>query len=296
MQIIITAVILTAFSLGCLALPGCGSHGTDRKQAVASDDGRLPNTALEWNGIFVDTLTATNTANAVSSRLAAIVHTAMFDAYNGVRQEYMPIFHIQPAPDNTNVRAAMIAASHTVMVSLFPSRKPQLDASYVASLGAVGGGDPERQRGIDYGVTVAQAVLAWRATDRFSSPVPAFTGGTATGQWRPTPPASGAMSAQSLVFTKLFVLDSDTRFRPPAPRNLSSKAYADDFNAVKALGRKNGSTRTEDQTALAPFWEGNATIHWNQAANQAAQANRLGLSKSVRLFAVPRSRCGSMCG
>ena len=284
----LTAVILTAFSLGCLVLPGCGSHGTvaDRQQAVAGDDEGLPNTALEWNRIFVDTLTATNTANAVSSRLAAMVHTAMFDAYNGVRQEYVPIFHIPPAPDNTNARAAMITASHTAMVSLFPSRKPQLDASYVTSLAGVGGGDPERQRGIDYGMTVAQAVLAWRAADGFSSPVPAFTGGTATGQWRPTPPASGAMSAQFLVFTKLFVLDSDTRFRPPAPRNLSSRIYADDFNAVKALGRKNGSTRTEDQTALAPFWEGNATIHWNQAANQAAQANGLSFSKSVRLLAV----------
>jgi hypothetical protein len=31
------------------------------------------------------------------------------------------------------------------------------------------------------------------------------------------------------------------------------KSYADDFNAVKVLGRKTGSTRTEDQTALAVF-------------------------------------------
>jgi len=94
------------------------------------------------------------------------------------------------------------------------------------------------------------------------------------------------MSAQTLVFTKMFVLDSNTQFRPQAPRGLSSRTYTDDFNAVKALGRKTGSTRTEDQTALAPFWEGNATIHWNQAANQAARAKGLNLSKSVRLLAV----------
>ena len=44
--------------------------------------------------------------------------------------------------------------------------------------------------------------------------------------------------------------------------------------------------RTADQTALAPFWEGNATVHWNQAANQIARANHLSLSESNRLLAV----------
>lgn len=55
---------------------------------------------------------------------------------------------------------------------------------------------------------------------------------------------------------------------------------------MKALGRVTGSTRTADQTALAPFWEGNASVHWNQAANQMARANGLSLSDSNRLFAI----------
>ena len=62
--------------------------------------------------------------------------------------------------------------------------------------------------------------------------------------------------------------------------------HADDFNAVKALGRLTGSTRTPDQTALAVFWEGNASVHWNQAANQIARANGLSMSQSNRLLAV----------
>jgi len=59
---------------------------------------------------------------------------------------------------------------------------------------------------------VAQAVLAWRATDGFSAGYAAFTGGTAAGQWRPTPPAFGAMSAQGLAFTGMFALVSNTQF------------------------------------------------------------------------------------
>jgi hypothetical protein len=94
------------------------------------------------------------------------------------------------------------------------------------------------------------------------------------------------MSAQGLAFTAMFVLVNNTQFEPASPRGLSSTTYTDDFNAVKALGRLTGSTRTEDQTALAPFWEGNASVHWNQAANQIARANYLSMSASNRLLAV----------
>ena len=94
------------------------------------------------------------------------------------------------------------------------------------------------------------------------------------------------MSAQGLAFTSMFVLVNNTQFDPGPPRGLASTTYTDDFNAVKALGRRTGSTRTEDQTALAPFWEGNASVHWNQAANQIARANHLSLSDSNRLLAV----------
>ena len=52
------------------------------------------------------------------------------------------------------------------------------------------------------------------------------------------------------------------------------------------LGRATDSSRTGDQTALAPFWEGNASVHWNQAANQIARANHLSMSRNSRLLAL----------
>ena len=94
------------------------------------------------------------------------------------------------------------------------------------------------------------------------------------------------MSAQGLAFTAPFAVESNTQFRPGPPRALGSATYTEDFNAVKALGRLTGSTRTETQTQLAPFWEGNASVHWNQAANQIAHANHLSMSNSNRLLAV----------
>ena len=256
------------------------------------------NQVLEWNQIFIETLIATNTANSSSQRLGAIVHTAIFDAYNGIEGRYSPVFVHNKAPRGASRRAAVIAAAHTALVGLFPTRQMALDGSYTASLAALSDacehGGWRRQdscaarieRGVAWGTEVAHAVLGWRATDGFIGPYPPFTGGTAVGQWRPTPPAFGAMSAQGLAFTAMFSLVSNTQFEPPPPRSLTSDTYTDDFNAVKALGRKTGSTRTDDQTALAMFWEGNASVHWNQAANQIADANGLSMSDSNRLLAV----------
>src|SRR5829696_8316226 len=87
---------------------------------------------LEWNQIFIDTLIATSTANSSSQRLGAIVHAAIFDAYNGIEQRYTPIFVHGKAPHNSSRRAAVSAAAYTALVGLFPSRQPALDASYAA--------------------------------------------------------------------------------------------------------------------------------------------------------------------
>jgi len=94
------------------------------------------------------------------------------------------------------------------------------------------------------------------------------------------------MASQSLAFTQPFVLASATQFQPPAPRGLLTATYIDDFNTVKNFGRASGSLRTVEQTVLAPFWDGNASVHWNQAANQMARANGLSMSKANRLLAV----------
>jgi hypothetical protein len=272
-----TRRILMAGLVAMLGVAGVG-------RAVAWEP-PSPSPVLEWNQVFIDTLIATNTPNSSSPRLGAIVHTAIFDAYNGIERRYTPIFVHDPAPQGASRRAAAVAAAHTALLALFPSQAAALDARYAEALAELGGG-PSVERGIEWGRQVAQKVLAWRAADGFAATYPPFTGGTEVGQWRPTPPAFGPMAAQSLAFTAPFVLPGNTLFRPGPPRGLDTARYAQDLEAVKALGRKTGSTRTPDQTALAPFWEGNASVHWNQAANQIARARHLSPSRSNRLLAV----------
>jgi hypothetical protein len=287
-------LIAVATSVAATAAIALGSPTSGAKDSEASE--QQPDQVLEWNQIFVDTLIATNTPNSSSQRLGAIVHTAVFDAYNGIERRYTPLFVENVDGNGQNLvprgasrRAAVIAAAYRALVSLFPSRATQLSDSYTASLAALsddgGDGGESRERGIAWGEHVAQGVLAWRAADGFGTSYPPFTGGPAVGQWRPIAPAT-AMSAQGLAFTSPFVIDSNEQFRPGPPRALATATYTADFEAVKALGRRTGSTRTGAQTELAPFWEGNASVHWNQAANQIARANHLSMSDSNRLLAV----------
>jgi hypothetical protein len=285
-----TRTVVAAVAAATAVAFGSPGSGAIASASVTQASEQPPDQVLDWNQIFIDTLIATNTPNSSSQRLGAIVHTATFDAYNGIERRYTPIFVQDEAPAAASRRAAVIAAAYTALVSLFPSRKPALDASYAASLAALSDdgedGGRSRGRGIAWGTEVAEDVLAWRATDGFGGSYPAFTGGSAVGQWRPTPPAFGPMSAQGLAFTSMFVLATNTQFRPAPPRGLTSPTYTDDFNTVKALGRRTGSTRTDEQSALAAFWEYNASVHWNQAANQLARANHLSMSNSNRLLAV----------
>src|SRR4029453_2416486 len=118
--------------------------------ACSQELGEDPNQVLEWNQVFIETLIATNTANSASQRLGAIVHTAIFDAFNGIERRYTPLL-VQDVDDNgepvaprgASRRAAVAAAAYTALVALFPAREPQLSETYAASLAALSddGGD-----------------------------------------------------------------------------------------------------------------------------------------------------------
>jgi len=83
-----------------LSIAGSAAIASDRVEStrISQASEEHPDQVLEWNQVFIDTLIATNTANSSSQRLGAIVHTAIFDAYNGVERRYTPIFVHDQAP------------------------------------------------------------------------------------------------------------------------------------------------------------------------------------------------------
>ena len=54
---------------------------------------------------------------------------------------------------------------------------------------------------------------------------------------------------------KPWLMTSPSQFRPGPPPDLSSEAWAKDYDEIKELGGKNSMRRAAEQTAMALFWQ-----------------------------------------
>jgi hypothetical protein len=73
--------------------------------------------------------------------------------------------------------------------------------------------------------------------------------------------------------------------RPPPP-HLSSGLYARDYDQVKTLGARVGSSRTAAQTSLAFFYSANFFVQMNAIARSVALARLSDIGDSARLLAL----------
>jgi hypothetical protein len=256
---------------------------------VSGQAGGIVDETLVWNQVMLDAIVASTLGNPQTMRMAATVNTAMFDARNGVSRTYTPIVVTQPAPPGTHRRAAVVQAAYVTLKAFYPPQLARFDKQRAMSLAEFNGDDPAKvRRGIDWGETVANQVLAWRATDGFSNPVPPFNGaGAVIGQWES---ATGApMTPGNISFTAPFVLTSNTQFQSAFPRpwtTLESAAYAASFNEVATMGVKTGSRRTLDHTHIAFFFNGYVTNDYVEAAIQIAKTRQISRRKNSRIFAL----------
>ncbi len=245
---------------------------------------------LVWNKVMLDAIVASTLGNPQTIRMAATVNSAMFDAQNSVgRQRYKPIFVTDRAPRGTHRRAAIVQAAYVTLRAFYPAQLSRFDEQRTLSLAEFDGDDQaDVQRGVEWGEYVANAILAWRATDGFSDPVPPFTGaGAVVGQWES---ATGTtMSQGNLAFTIPFVLTSNTQFQGAFPRpwtSLVGPEYAKDFHDVATMGAATGSSRTLDQTHIAFFFNGYATNDYVEAAIQIAGRRGTPHGETSRIFAL----------
>jgi membrane-associated phospholipid phosphatase len=87
-----------------------------------------------------------------------------------------------------------------------------------------------------------------------------------------------------------FALTRADQFRPDGPPEVTSAAYAAEFNEVKRLGSASSTERTAEQTEIARFWaDGSGSYtppgHWNQIATDLAATEGLSGPASARLLA-----------
>jgi hypothetical protein len=279
-------LVLVALVVAVLALPGGAQTST---QSAARTSGASPDVVVAWNATMVDAFLSAHTAPQPGTRIGAIVQTAVFDAVDGITQRYTqfrPDAIGATAPRGASTAAAAVGAAYTTLVALLPSETPRFQAELASTLATNNG--QSVARGFAWGQTVANAILALRSTDGFTTPPGPYTV-LPLPAWQPELPAFAGPTLRQFANMTPWALTSPSQFLPVAPPALTGARYTHDFNEVRDLGSLTSLTRTTDQTELAEFWAGHfdtvATL-WNRVADSLAGNPTRSLTENARLFAL----------
>jgi len=250
----------------------------------------------DWVQVLLQAVHTASTPPVVTTRNAAIVEASVFDAVNGIKRHYQPI-HVMPnAPRGASARAAAVQAAYASLVKLYPAQLSTFDAARTLSLNAIlngkGGMKQQQKRkaevdaGVAWGQEVADAIWAWRSTDGFTPNPPPFLGGTAVGEWRPTPPAFAPGQFPQFAYMTPWVIVTPSQFRPAGPPALTSALYAKVFNEVKTMGSLSSVLRTAEETAYAQFWATSTPAYnWNSVAIYLGAQRNMTLLENAHVFA-----------
>jgi PAP2 superfamily len=211
-------------------------------------------------------------------RVMAFVQVSVFEAVNAITARY-PLTRAKiAAPPGASVDAAVAAATRTVLLRLMPTQQAVIDADYQAALKSVPDG-AAKTGGISVGEQAAAACLA--REDGMGLPDtyrPHTTAGVYVPTLLPAVPNWGKR--------KPWVMAGGDQFRPGPPPGLTSETWARDYNEIKALGARNSTQRTPEQTAIAKFWEATApAVYWPVARSVAAMPGR-DATDNARLLAI----------
>jgi len=256
-----------------------------------------------WNQVATTTLGAVPGPNGGAPPAFSInmgmVQGAVYDAVNAIGpKEYRPYLLNRRTGARASVDAAVATAAYDVLselVTTAPERAPfptrgallsTLSSAYEASLDAIKD-DSFKKQGIRVGHAAAQAMLDARAGDGRFGPS-AWVSNSEPGHWQPLAPG-GVAALDPTPWAgnvRPFLIQSSSQFRSAPPPALDSQQWAMEFNEVKALGRATGSTRTDDQTYIAKWWQSAPVHSWNEVARQLIARNELDAGDSARLLAL----------
>jgi len=244
---------------------------------------------IQWNKTLL-TIVRTPGAQPATvhpTRSFAIMHAAIYDAVNAIDATHKPyLVRIGRVLPHASQEAAVAAAAHETLLTLYPAFQSTLDQQYDQSLAQITDG-AEKTAGIDVGRAVALATLTLRSDDgSAATPIP-FVFGNAPGDYQSTPPnfpPQPVFTHWSLVTP--FALERAKQFRLGPPPALTGAEYTAVFNEVKSLGIANSTTATADQALIGRFWNGAIQNYWNEITQTAVQAHHLTTAQSARVFAL----------
>jgi PAP2 superfamily len=264
------------------------------------------NEVTNWNRIAVTTLTAFpgpgGGAPPASQIHMGMVQGAVYDAVMSIERRYEPYLLEATFPATASKEAAVATAAHEALSDIiesvpnaiaFPNEatlQTTIDAAYAISLAAIPNG-PSEDAGIAAGMAAADAMDSAREGDGRFGPSP-WVPNHAPGHWQPlVDPVTNLPLLDPTPWVgevEPFLMKTSFQFRTDGPNALTSAAYAEEFNEVKALGSATSTVRTEEQTHIARFWQSTPVATWNAVARTLAvdPDYELDLVDSARLFAM----------
>jgi hypothetical protein len=239
----------------------------------------------DWNAKADAIAAEKKTGNVPHARGLAMLHVAVFEAVNAIERRYAPYKLDLTADRTASKEAAAASAAYSVLLTLHPDRKPDLDAALAASLSGIAA-TPAKTKGIELGQKAAAGIVALRANDGSNAPE-SYRPFTKPGVYVPTvvPAASTSGAITPWVMTK------GSQFRPGSPPALDSETWTKDLNEIREIGGRNSTKRTEEQTSVGRFWLLSGPRTYNPIIRQVALAKGMDVVDSARLFAL-----GSMAG
>ena len=269
--------LLTITILLC-ALTNVWAQGQAGAQGPTSDA-----IVLQWNEVAVTTIGAQ--PPFPSTRYMATVQVAVFEAVNAITGDYEPYLGTISAPPGASTEAAAVAAAHGVLKALFPAQGAALDQQRADSLATIPDGQAKND-GIVVGEAAAAAMVANRTNDG-SAPAEFYTPSTSSPyQWQPTPGCPRGVF-KHWANVKPFGIESSSQFRADPPPELTSNAYARDYNEVQAVGEINSTQRPQDRADVARLYAAQPPHYgWNSVLRQIASTRHDDISRTARTAAV----------
>jgi hypothetical protein len=234
----------------------------------------------DWNITATEIAVAANLPPPPTYRVMTLVQSAVYEAVNAITKRYLGERVKLEAAPGASVDAAVAAANRATLSKLLPAQQAAIDSAYQTAVSVLPD-SPAKTGGIAVGEQAAAAILTLRADDGAAVPE-SYRPHTTPGLYVPTVIPIAPQWPQR----KPWVMASADQFRPGPPPSLTSDLWVRDYNEIKALGAKNSTTRSAEQTAIARFWEAAMPTIYFPVVRSVATAPGREVTQNAHLFAA----------
>jgi hypothetical protein len=285
-------MIKNAYLCSVLMATSAFAHGVHLCDCRESEHLASPmNAVVLWNAVADNSIGVVGGKSPAQGGIeTAIVQIAVYDAVNAICGYPFTPYSVKPEVRRPALpEAAVAAATHDVLVALYPAQAATLDQQYAAYLSFIPGHRERILNGVAVGRQTAAGLLALRANDGRNAG-PGWTPPPAgPGIWEPTPPGFLPAATPWIRLATPWTMTSPSQFRVPPPPALDSEVWAHDYNETKAYGGAISSVRKAEQTDLGEFFGGagvNPMLQWHGTWRGIAADQKLSIINAARLFAL----------